>query len=229
MSGEPQNGSAWRDQKSWNGSGCSAPCLALPRCPTDMSTSSGYCGYPGVVSDPIRRKVSSSPPFGTYWWMVSPKFPAWALCSWKLRACLVLWKSMQTWQPHLGTVSWVCKNARPVALKMPEPLGSKYECSVFTYPRLIPGSFFLPIFLNFFQGSQLTSSLGIENQRFLTGFCIGVWERETALSYWSLLCTLKLLSPVHFQNCLRPHKPRYYSLFKPNREVFQVTWLLFLA
>lgn len=30
----------------------------------------------------------------------------------------------------LGSTSWVCKNAKPVALTVLEPLGSEYKCSI---------------------------------------------------------------------------------------------------
>lgn len=101
----------------------------------------------------------------------------------------------KTWQPCLGTVSWVCKNAKPVALKMPEPLGSKYEHTVLLTPDRFQEDFSYPFFWTSFKVPN-SSSCG---QRFLTGFCIAVGERETALSHWGLLCMLKLLSLVHFQ------------------------------
>lgn len=153
------------DLKSLNGSGCSAPCLPLPRCPVAMSTSSGYSGYPDVVSDPVRRKVSSSPllePTSGWWaWSFLHEHSGVLGCcrrvafasssALKRRGFVWCFGNQRRLEPCLETVSWVCKNAKPVALKMPEPLGSKYEGSVFTYPWLIPGRFFLPIFSNSFK------------------------------------------------------------------------------
>lgn len=104
------------------------------------------CEEEGVLINPLE-------PTGGMWAQIFLHDPDVLGCCRKV-AFVFLWcfvYQCKTWQPCLGTVSWVCKNAKPVALKMPEPLGSKYEHTVLLTPDWFQEDFSYPFFWTSFK------------------------------------------------------------------------------